>query len=936
MDGMKGQGARNLSLWERVLPADEPIYCPAPSPSGPDDIIYPGSDSETDEAAKLAKRLRYEEFGRHYLQGRPLRIFSASLRGPFDKDSGWRNPWLLKTSSQPGFCVNNSTQRPEASSAIKYKDDTPVVRLPSEIDGVATDVDDSIKCHLPSPQSHQDLKFTGTPSNIEKNSFIRSWAEQVQEGGFKKDQFWAPNQDSVDSNVKSTNKRSAGREWLKRRPVKKKRPDASQSTEPVSTPTPLPTSVPRCQSRKASRAIKTPGNRSFGITPSSSPEKGPDELPTTARSGQITLSGKDREPVPSIVFNTGSQMRTMTRSQNTNGRDAEQHGGQGINTRAPNDTYRRQIKKQTNHNINSESDEAIDFQDCTDDSFCYRARQLKRDMPPNASNSMAAHYSEMSPPSKYGNTLIVASNPDVQEPTTDLNCRFQDCNMTNTCGSPSCSSGVDTARPPREVTSNEDISSFETCGNVPRTVVEVKGLQATNPKPFHNKVSTVIGESMDLEQPDNIQLKKPTSATKPANVGKSSQNGNFTMSTKLDDTRMTATMLHQKAVDSEYEINGSSHQRLQGNVTNPTINADVAESQAMERPSQFINTSRTVPAETTSPVPRVTTLLKSPILMHHSPMIRPSQQSPWVRDITEQMNSASRVVQAVTTNTSATVNTGSSKKHRDFFGLDYAVGEEKATVQISSTPCTPTSQVAQESTPNGDVSIRSFSNFDLPLPPRSSICYSGGSANRSILSCRKDPSTHSSAKSNRHVSFAPLPHELDDDSQPPTKSRAASPPPPALVDLEGENVDGKYRNHFNLMNRRISVHKMPKLRYQQRLLPSSSQQKPASPPIDAMAKVFREADAHHLNSMVGAAQIKEAGEEKAVVEETVAKPQSPWREESQGIDDVAEVIGHLEEFLDVWDVNSEIDRSRAELDVVDKNKTPPSTARRLLQGVGIW
>ncbi|KAH8696345.1 hypothetical protein BGW36DRAFT_380736 [Talaromyces proteolyticus] len=50
-----------------------------------------GSDDELDERARAAKRRRIETLGNSYLQGKPLFIASASLRGPFD--SGWINPW---------------------------------------------------------------------------------------------------------------------------------------------------------------------------------------------------------------------------------------------------------------------------------------------------------------------------------------------------------------------------------------------------------------------------------------------------------------------------------------------------------------------------------------------------------------------------------------------------------------------------------------------------------------------------------------------------------------------------------------------------------------------------------------------------------------------------------------------------------------------------
>lgn len=56
-----------------------------------EDCWLPGSDDELDDATRAVKRRRIETLGEAYLQGKPLFIASASLRGPFDK--GWANPW---------------------------------------------------------------------------------------------------------------------------------------------------------------------------------------------------------------------------------------------------------------------------------------------------------------------------------------------------------------------------------------------------------------------------------------------------------------------------------------------------------------------------------------------------------------------------------------------------------------------------------------------------------------------------------------------------------------------------------------------------------------------------------------------------------------------------------------------------------------------------
>ena len=59
-----------------------------------DDVIsqdLPASDDELNDAERTAKYQRIEKLAESYLQGRPLFLLSASLKGPFDQ--GWRNPW---------------------------------------------------------------------------------------------------------------------------------------------------------------------------------------------------------------------------------------------------------------------------------------------------------------------------------------------------------------------------------------------------------------------------------------------------------------------------------------------------------------------------------------------------------------------------------------------------------------------------------------------------------------------------------------------------------------------------------------------------------------------------------------------------------------------------------------------------------------------------
>lgn len=54
-------------------------------------LDIPDSEDDLDDTGRAAKRRRVEELGKAYLEGKPLFILSAGLRGPFGND--WVNPW---------------------------------------------------------------------------------------------------------------------------------------------------------------------------------------------------------------------------------------------------------------------------------------------------------------------------------------------------------------------------------------------------------------------------------------------------------------------------------------------------------------------------------------------------------------------------------------------------------------------------------------------------------------------------------------------------------------------------------------------------------------------------------------------------------------------------------------------------------------------------
>ncbi|KKP02366.1 hypothetical protein THAR02_05518 [Trichoderma harzianum] len=154
-----------------MLPRDS-IYCEAVFP--PQDIYYEGSEDEDYDDAE-ARRLRYEAAGRQFLAGRVPTLLSATLKGPFDEESGWVNPWRSKNRTANSQCrpesqpvgSQYSLRRPAASASA-----SPVAQRQ------AMEVLKNAECALPSPESLKQAPFTEPRSRSQgKVSGLHGWGD---------------------------------------------------------------------------------------------------------------------------------------------------------------------------------------------------------------------------------------------------------------------------------------------------------------------------------------------------------------------------------------------------------------------------------------------------------------------------------------------------------------------------------------------------------------------------------------------------------------------------------------------------------------------------------------------------------------------------------------------------------------------------------------
>ncbi|KAI2467686.1 hypothetical protein F4781DRAFT_401322 [Annulohypoxylon bovei var. microspora] len=379
----------DTQAWRRSRLGDEPIYCAAPSPSNPDDIICLGSDEELDDDAKMAKRLRYETQGLRYLQGKPIRIFSSSLHGPFDKASGWNNPWLPK---QPA--VKNPVLKPSQPTAKPFLAIKERFRKYLGHDDTTPGTSNSIRCHLPSPESNRELQLSGSPPEPDKRNRIQDWANEVSRGAvLEKDAFWAPNQVHPKETDMSSQKRPAGKDWLKKQ-SKRKRLNTSQDMITASTPTPIPSTQTstRCSSvpTNIGQTLKPiiPRNiasQSFELaTPSSTANQSDIEAPYRGQYDTSIIPSQVNTSNISEATVQNSKMRYMNnvddRMYNQPSPAVDQKHGWDSNA-ATEDYAKQACEYLRNEQVHqSQKTDGSDFESYIDQSFHYRTRPTKQAM----------------------------------------------------------------------------------------------------------------------------------------------------------------------------------------------------------------------------------------------------------------------------------------------------------------------------------------------------------------------------------------------------------------------------------------------------------------------------------------------------------------------------------------------------------------------------
>lgn len=225
---------------------DEPLYCEASH--APEDVICSGSEDEYYESA-TARRLHYEAQALRYLDGEQPFLLSASLKGPFTKESGWTNPWRSKRAKAAKS--NQTPTKPTSKEEIVIPGTTShILEVDEEVSEEEADRFEELRqmprvsryeSHEPSSTQATSLYPLPSPGSTHAPSVVsnpymdsstlkrvQSWRDDVKTTAASKEPFWAPNADQ--SNQVGTKKRPSNSDWLRKQVSKRAKLDTEASS----------------------------------------------------------------------------------------------------------------------------------------------------------------------------------------------------------------------------------------------------------------------------------------------------------------------------------------------------------------------------------------------------------------------------------------------------------------------------------------------------------------------------------------------------------------------------------------------------------------------------------------------------------------------------------------------------------------------------------
>lgn len=216
---------------------DEPLYCEA----DPSEVLWEGSDDEK-YPTSAHRKWAYEKAAVRFLEGAPLRLLSSTLQGPFDRASGWVNPWRSTKEASISRARTTSRRRtsrllhhalaasqpsanrlPPASPCIEdsFAENTEVETRPGSI------------CHLPSPESLDRPAHVPHHPYLDEDelAMVETWRSTIEVKPPKKERIRTPTKPSAKTPRK---RRAETSSWLKRPREKRARTTGSPDDDGAS------------------------------------------------------------------------------------------------------------------------------------------------------------------------------------------------------------------------------------------------------------------------------------------------------------------------------------------------------------------------------------------------------------------------------------------------------------------------------------------------------------------------------------------------------------------------------------------------------------------------------------------------------------------------------------------------------------------------------
>ncbi|KXH61717.1 protamine P1 [Colletotrichum salicis] len=939
MDTKNGWRVRRL--------VDEPIYCEAPYDES--DILCASFDNEDLATLKERKR-RYEEAATQFLQGHTPRLLSTVLRGPFEGPDakGWVNPWQSRR--KPALAVTPPAPTPAVKTTTEVEES-----LVEELDA-----EDAASCHLPSPRSLDQPNLSPHPFlETDELERVEAWRNTTESVSDTQESAWSVEVSLSQPRSQTQRKRrSTGSEWLKRQDTKRRKAEdtngiwaGSAATQRDSTR--LSQSLIQGQG-DAAMEDETASLESSQITPqtprkalnSSASRSHQQQLSQISNNCASTAQDEMLVPLSTPIQTPQSNRKAVVKSEDvappSNGVTVvmEEDRGEFETQQDESFLFRARPRYHTLNTLNSSPLKRMSYgqvSSAASTSSSERDSQGKvQDL--EGDTYMADDTKATTPGSSEGGGNLSAPEKDtaqggesrelISEPLSSgiaLDAMKSDVGPTRTTddevpevvesldqhlpvetAATAEATGVTSSQEPTIVAiaasqeKEEDLPLKEAS---PEPRAPTPEIQAATPKEPASQTSssfTSILPSLFPQSPWSklSQFIIPRSPRPPNNTDQNHQQLTTVNIPTVEGPNASQTPATPLTASTAYTVDPID--APDGTIERPSIYTKNGVVDA----ASLHNSTAAVPASQQSPWNMDVSVIAPPPQQQQPResdaviAIDPSCQSPWTASPTKMRQAAQEALMS------------------KFFNVTEPASPSPLAPAATMTPAGPSVATEQSNTVDTPkpassetiFSIKSFANFLSPSPekPRRRLNKARPSAGhlpstQNLIAATTNNPWQNVPKSTKRVRWALLPNEVEGEESlegqnphTPTMQRASSPPPETAVADLPTGEDDQYKKHFQAVSLRKKLH--------HHLLPSASQQVLESPGPMAMAEAFVSADSFRApTALVATTHVDDA----PLVQDNAETQES-------AMDDVDDVLSHLNEFIAMVDVEADLARAKEE------------------------